>query len=83
MKTYHISYRIGSTELHKCCFGIDEAYDAAKDIRDRDHELLVSCYMADIMSALVDMKRDVAILFEVQEKLRICVRKDDGDAQRD
>lgn len=82
MKTYHISYRIGSTELHKCCFDIDEAYDAVKDIRDNDHELWPSCSAADLMAVLVDMRRDLANLFEVQEKLRICARKDDDDAQR-
>ena len=83
MTTYHISYRIGSTELHMCCLDIDEAYDAVKDIRDHDPEIWRACGMTEIMSVLVDMKRDVATLFKSREKLRICVRKDDGDAQRD
>lgn len=77
MTSYHVSYTIGSTELYKCCFDIDEAYDAVKDIRDSDTALWASFSMADIMTILVDMKRDVTTLFEAQEKLRISVRKGD------
>ena len=76
MTSYHVSYTIGSTELYKCCFDIDEAYDAVKDIRDNDTALWSSFSMADIMAILVDMKRDVCKLFEA-EKLRISVRKGD------
>ena len=77
MTSYHVSYIIGSTELYKCCFDIDEAYDAVKDIRDNDTALWAGFSMADIMTILVDMKRDVTTLFEAQEKLRISVRKGD------
>ena len=75
MTSYHVSYRIGSTEFSVCCFDIAEAYGAAKDVMTNDRAFFLES-LEDIMCVLVDMKRSNSEKFELGN-LRISVRKGD------